>query len=124
MRKTLLVISVLLVASVILAACGGGGDTSGDPAVDAGKKLFAETVIGTQAGCITCHSLTAGEEIVGPSLAGIGTRADANSIRTSIIDPNANLVDGFPADTMPNVWSTELSSEQVDQLVAYLLTLK
>jgi hypothetical protein len=57
-------------------------------------------------------------------MAGIGARADANSIRESILDPNATLVDGFPADTMPNVWGDELSGEQVDQLVAYLLTLK
>jgi cytochrome c oxidase subunit 2 len=56
-------------------------------------------------------------------MAGIGSRGDAY-IRESILDPNAVLVDGFPADTMPNVWGDELSSEQVDQLVAYLLTLK
>ena len=123
MRKTLYLLIALLVASLLLAACGGGGDT-GDPAVDAGKALFAETVIGAQAGCSTCHSLNAGEVIVGPSMAGIGARADANSIRKSILNPNAALVDGFPADTMPNVWGDELSGEQVDQLVDYLLTLK
>ena len=90
----------------------------------AGKKLFAETVIGSQAGCSTCHSLAAGEVVVGPSMAGIGSREDTVYIKDSILDPNAELVDGFPADTMPNVWGAELSSEQVDQLVAYLLTLK
>jgi mono/diheme cytochrome c family protein len=123
MRKTQYLLIALLVASLLLAACGGGGD-SGDPAVDAGKALFAETVIGTQAGCSTCHSLNAGEVIVGPSLAGIGARADANHIRESILNPNASLVDGFPAGTMPNVWGDELTGEQIDQLVDYLLTLK
>ena len=72
MRKTLLITIALLVAASLLAACGGGGGSS-DPAVDAGKALFAQTVIGTQAGCSTCHSLNAGETIVGPSLAGIGS---------------------------------------------------
>lgn len=124
MRKTIYILTALLLASLLLAACGGGGDTGGDPAVEAGKKLFAETVIGTQAGCITCHSLTAGEVVVGPSIAGIGSRGDAAYIRESILDPNATLVEGFPGDTMPNVWGDELSGEQVDQLVAYLLTLK
>lgn len=122
MRKTLLITIAMLLAATLLAACGGGG--SGDPAVDAGKALFAQTVIGTQAGCITCHSLNAGETIVGPSMAGIGSRGDAAYIRESILDPNVVLVEGYPADTMPNVWGTELSGEQVDQLVAYLLTLK
>jgi mono/diheme cytochrome c family protein len=124
MRRIGYIIVAILITSVVLTACGGGGGTSGDPAVEAGKKLFSETVIGTQAGCITCHSLTPGEVIVGPSMAGIGSRGDANYIRTSILDPNAELVDGFPADTMPSVWGTELNSEQVDQLVAYLQTLK
>ena len=123
MRKTIFILSALLLASVLLAACGSG-DSGGDPAVDAGKKLFAESVVGTQAGCITCHSLDEGVVIVGPSMAGIGSRSDSAGIRESILDPNATLVEGFPADTMPNVWGDELSGEQIDQLVAYLLTLK
>jgi nitric oxide reductase subunit C len=124
MRKTIYILTALLLASLLLVACGSGGDSGGDADVDAGKKLFAETVIGAQAGCITCHSLNPGETVVGPSMAGIGSRGDADYIRESILDPNATLVEGFPADTMPNVWGDELSSEQVDQLVAYLLTLK
>ena len=122
MRKTFYILVALLVASMLLAACGGG-DTGGDSAADAGKALFAETVIGSQAGCITCHSLD-GSVIVGPSMQGIGSRADEAYIRESILDPNAVLVETYPADTMPNVWGTELTGEQVDQLVAYLLTLK
>jgi mono/diheme cytochrome c family protein len=81
------------------------------------------SVIGSQAGCSTCHSLNEGEVIVGPSLAGIGSRDEAY-IRESILDPNAVLVDGYPADTMPNVWGDELSQGQLDQLVAFLLSLK
>ncbi|MBE9524912.1 MAG: cytochrome c, partial [Chloroflexi bacterium] len=98
-------------------------DTADDPTA-AGKALFAETIIGTQAGCSTCHSLDADTVIVGPSMAGIGSRSNAAALRESILDPNAVLVDGFPANTMPPVWGDELSDEQVDQLVAYLLTLK
>ena len=122
MKKTLYVVALMLIASLMLAACGGGGDAGGD-AASAGKALFAETVIGTQAGCSTCHSLD-GSVVVGPSMQGVGSRETEAYIRESILDPNADLVEGFPADTMPNVWGTELSGEQVDQLVAYLVTLK
>jgi nitric oxide reductase subunit C len=122
MRKTIYLLVVILVTSLVLAACGGGG-TGADVDVDAGKALFEMTVIGSQAGCVTCHSRTEGEVIVGPSLAGIGSR-DAEYIRTSILDPNAVVVDGYTADTMPDVWGEELTGEQVDQLVAYLQTLK
>lgn len=122
-KTTLLILAILIISAMAVSACGGGGETADDPAA-AGKALFAETIIGTQAGCSTCHSLEADTVIVGPSMAGIGSRSDAAALRESILDPNAVLVDGFPADTMPPVWSDELSDEQVDQLVAYLLTLK
>lgn len=123
MRKIVYFI-LLVVLALTIAACGGGGDDSGGADAAAGERLFAQAVIGTQAGCITCHSLTPGETIVGPSMAGIASRGDEAYIRESILNPDAQLVDGFPAGTMPQVWQDELSAEQVDQLVAYLLTLE
>lgn len=122
MKKYILIPSLLLVFALALAACGGGA--GGDDPAAAGKELFAQTVIGAQAGCSTCHSLNEGEVIVGPSMAGVGARLSEAELRESILDPNAVLVDDFPADTMPAVWADELSDEQVDQLVAYLLALK
>ncbi len=125
MRKTLLVILVLSLALVLIAACGGGsGDASGaDSEAQAGQKLFAQAVTGRQAGCITCHSLD-GSVTVGPSMQGVGGRLSADEIRTSILDPEAVLTDGFAPGLMPAVWGDELSDEQVSQLVAYLSSLK
>ncbi|RME06603.1 MAG: cytochrome c [Anaerolineae bacterium] len=123
MKKILSLTSLLVILTLALAACGGGGSSAQDPAA-LGKELFNQQVIGTQPGCVTCHSLEPGVVIVGPSLAGIASRADEAYIRESILDPNAQVVEGFPADTMPNVWGDELTPEQVDQLVAFLLTLK
>jgi mono/diheme cytochrome c family protein len=124
MRKTIYFI-LLVVLALTVVACGGGGAESGGGAdTAAGEKLFAQPIIGTQAGCITCHSLAPGETIVGPSMAGIASRGDEAYIRESILNPDASLVDGFPAGTMPQVWGDELSAEQLDQIVAYLLTLK
>ncbi len=68
MKKTLLIILVLSLALVVVAACGGDADSgggSGDADPAAGQKLFAQTVIGSQPGCSTCHSLD-GSSIVGP----------------------------------------------------------
>lgn len=132
MRKTVYFI-LLVVLALTVVACGGGGDDSGGGAdAAAGEKLFASAVIGTQAGCITCHSLTPDEVIVGPSMAGIASRAGSREagksaedyIRESILTPDTYLVEGFPAGTMPQVWGDELSDEQLNQIVAYLLTLK
>ena len=62
--------------------------------------------------------------IVGPSLAGIASRSDEATIRTSILDPEAVITEGFPPGTMPQVWGEELSDQQLDDIVAYLMTLK
>jgi mono/diheme cytochrome c family protein len=131
MRKTIFFI-LLVVLALTVVACGGGGDDAGGADAEAGKKLFASAVIGTQAGCITCHSLTPDETIVGPSMAGIASRAGSTVsglsaeeyMRESILTPDAHLVETFPAGTMPQVWGDELSAEQLDQIVAYLLTLE
>jgi hypothetical protein len=70
--------------------------------------------------------------LVGPSLADIGSQADKRVsglsaqeyLRQSIVDPNAYTLEGFAANVMPMVWSDELTEEQVDDLIAFLLTLK
>jgi cytochrome c2 len=44
-------------------------------------------------------------------------------IHTSIIDPSAYVVPGFPDDLMPKVYAQILTEEEINNLVAYLLTL-
>jgi nitric oxide reductase subunit C len=117
-----------ILCAILLVACSGGGEQQ---AAQAGKSLFEQATIGNTAGCKTCHSLEADAIIVGPSLAGISARAGStvpglsaeDYLRQSILEPDAYVVENFPASVMPKVWSTELSEEQIDQLVAYLLTI-
>jgi nitric oxide reductase subunit C len=131
-NKALVFIIVVVLTSLVLTACGGSDSGDSAAAADAGKALFEKDIIGAQPGCKTCHSLEADRVIVGPSLAGVATRAASTVsgesaeeyLKQSILEPDAHLVEGFPAGTMPKVWGTELSAEQVDQLVAFLMTLK
>ena len=121
---------LILGLAILLAACSGSGGSASDSS--AGKELFAQAVIGSQAGCAACHSLEPGVVVIGPSLAGIGDRAGevvagqsaADYLKESITAPDAHIADGFPASIMPQEYTEELSSEQIDQLVAYMLTLK
>ncbi len=116
-----------VIVSLLLAACGGGGDGGG---LD-GEELYAQTVLEGQAGCVTCHSLSPDQVLVGPSLATIGSDAasrvdglDAEAyVRQSIVDPGAYVVEGFANNLMPN-WGQILSDSEVSALVAYLLTLR
>ena len=133
-KRSVLFTFAALILILALAACGGGGEetTSDVGDVGAGQTLFAQPIIGAQPGCSTCHSLNADEVIVGPSMAGIGNRAESrvsgqsaeDYLRESILHPDAYVVDGFDPGVMVQVWEDELTGEQVDNLVAYLLTLK
>lgn len=142
MKNKAVLFTLLVMIVLVLAACGGGGDTA--PAADAetaaignaanGEKLFASAVIGPNnaPGCVTCHSLEPDVVIVGPSQAGLGTRAATRVpgksaeeyIRESIINPNAYLVEGFAEGVMYQNYATDLTETEINDIIAYTLTLK
>jgi cytochrome c2 len=149
-KRTILILSLLLVVAMsVLAACGGGSSqpaastTGSQPAagnVDNGKKLFNEPVIASAGspGCGTCHSLEKDKTLVGPSLAGIATdgantvkeadykgtaKTAAEWLRESILNPNVDVPEGFKPDIMPKTLN-KLSEQELNDLIAYLLTLK
>ena len=155
MRKLIILVAVLVVATVV-AACGGASNSApAAPAAPAaqqpapstggnaanGKTLFSQSILGGNAGCATCHSLEAGKVLVGPSLAGVASRAGSTVpgetaeqyLHQSIVDTNAHLAKGCnasdpaaqcAASIMPQNWAEKLSVQEIDDLVAYLLTLK
>ncbi len=103
--------------------------TGGDP--KRGKEIFFSNSIGSGVGCRLCHSIKPNEVRVGPSLAGIATRAGTRIpgmsaeeyIRQSILHPDAYIVPGFD-NKMPTYISENLSKQDLDDLVAFLMTLK
>ena len=82
--------------------------------------------------CARCHGTSGDTVIVGPSLAGIatwgGSRIEGMDaqvyIRDSILNPNAYTVEGFPDGIMPSELKDQISPEDLEAVVAYLLTLK
>ena len=89
-----------------------------------GKQLFTQN-------CAACHATTPDTIIVGPSLDGVATRGgtripglDARSyIEQSIMDPDYFTVDGFQ-DLMPKTFAKTFTGEELDSIVAYLMTLE
>lgn len=83
------------------------------------------------ANCATCHSLEPDVVIVGPSLAGIATRAQtrvagqtaADYVRNSIVHPGDFIVPGF-ANVMAQNLGDVLTSDQINNLIAFLMTLE
>lgn len=116
-----------------LTSCGSGGArpprSVGD--VANGEKLYNQPMANAP-GCYSCHSLDKGVTMVGPSHFGVGRRAETavpgqsaeDYLRESIINPNAHLTEGFAAGVMYQNYGADLSEKEVDDLVAYLMTLK
>ncbi len=90
-------------------------------------------VVFATAGCTACHTISGiSSGNVGPVLDGLASRAGdrvaglsaEDYIRQSVMDPSAYVVEGFPDNTMPQNFSQVLTSDQIDDLVSFLLTLK
>lgn len=112
---------------------------------DNDPRALGENVFRTAVpGCVACHSLAPGADGAGPSLAGVATRAELlvgaadysgqatdveGYIRESILEPSAHLSTGgmYSANGMsfmPDTYGDSLSEEEIEQLVAFLATLK
>lgn len=121
MSRTISMLAVLAVA--FLTACGADDSTADielPPAAEAGRSLFRSK------GCAACHGSNA-QGGVGPALAGLfGTEvpiqgrdpvtADRDYLVESIVDPGAQLVEGYNLP-MP---TTKLSDAEIDEIVAYI----
>ncbi|MBA4109245.1 MAG: cytochrome C [Leptothrix sp. (in: Bacteria)] len=105
-----------------------------------GERLFRSVT----PACNACHSTAPGANMAGPTLHGLAARAQSTLaspgykgqakdveayIRESVMQPSAHLVPGamYSANGtsfMPNTYGKSLAPEEMDQLVAYLSSLK
>jgi mono/diheme cytochrome c family protein len=89
----------------------------------AGNAAAGRTVFEGQ-GCGSCHTFApAGSTgTVGPNLGEVLAGKDAALIRQSIVDPNAEIAQGFSPNVMPQTYGDQLSPQQIDDLVAFLMS--
>ena len=98
----------------------GGGNAA------AGKAVFAAN------GCATCHTFkpAGATGAVGPDLdtaPAESAKRDNNMnlaafIKQSIVDPNAYVAQGYTKGLMPTDFQSKLSSSQLNDLVAFILS--
>jgi mono/diheme cytochrome c family protein len=81
-----------------------------------GAQVFANS------GCGGCHTLAAAEAggTVGPDLDEALPGQTAAMIEESIVDPNGEIVKGYPANVMPANFGQTLSKKELEDLVQYL----
>jgi len=98
-----------------------GKATSGGGAA-AGKAVF------TNEGCVACHTLTAAKSTgkIGPDLDKLSTYAQQAGmpleqfVRESIVNPDAYVEKGYPANVMPKTFG-KLPKAQLDALVTFVV---
>jgi len=110
--------AIILLLVSLCAACSAGG-----PTLEArGKLVFTEH-------CASCHSLDPGVVIVGPPLAGVVGRANAQGteprsfLERAILTPSAEIVPGFQ-NLMPADFERRMSSSDREALLVFLLALE
>ena len=89
---------------------------------DSGSKLFVSL------GCSGCHSLKAGQVLVGPSFAGVYAAASTRKpplgaveyLYESIVNPNALVVQGFQPNLMQQTYAATLSPQQMADVLAWM----
>jgi mono/diheme cytochrome c family protein len=100
--------------------------------IAAGEELFNKRIEGVQhsVSCSSCHTLDGKDSQDAPTLAGISAVAadrvdgmsDVDYLRQSIVDPYAFRVGGEWEFAMPYRFSDVLSEDEIDNLIAFLLT--
>lgn len=99
------------------------------PAAGADKRVAQGEALAQSRGCVACHSVD-GSARVGPSWQGLYGKmrpltdgsmvlADENYLRHSILEPQAQVVKGFPPIMPP----ARLSDDEVAALLAYIQSL-
>lgn len=127
-RRRLITFALLSVTIVVAAGCGSDADPEDRTALSALASQGRDIV--ASAGCASCHG-DAGEGVIGPSWRGLagsevtltdGTvvTADADYIRRSIAEPDAQIVEGYTVRMPANA----LTPTEVDAVVAYILELR
>jgi len=82
-----------------------------------GAQVFANN------GCDTCHTLAAAKAggVTGPNLDEVLPGQTAAMVEKSIVDPNAQIAKGYPANVMPTNFGTIITAKEMQALVKYLI---
>ena len=97
-------------------AAGDGGGAR--PLYGSVEEIVAATT------CGACHKIGADVGELGPDLTKIGAMRDAAYLRRALLDPNADIAEGFDKDMMPADLGEKLYAKELEMLVDYLAGLK
>ena len=74
--------------------------------------------------CGACHKVADEDGELGPDLTRIGALRDKDYLRRAILDPNAEIAEGFERELMPEDYGEQFYAVELEMLVDYLAGLK
>ncbi|NNG16753.1 MAG: c-type cytochrome [Gemmatimonadales bacterium] len=140
MRRQLSIDQIWAVIAFLQAQGGEvtvtGADLAQDAAVSSGGSMPVAATPATAStdpqellaanGCIGCHQLAGSGGAVGPSFDGIGGRMTPAQLRQSILDPGAEVAEGYDqfAGMMPATFGEQFTAAQLEAVVKFLAELR
>ncbi len=134
---------ILLLSAMLVVACAPtttpaattdriAQTSASDGNPQRGEALFRTYVSEARYACVSCHLPDSTQALLGPGLQGIGGAAakcdpaqgTEDYLRESLVAPDACIAPGYTAGVMPAVYATVWSEKEVNDLVAWLLTLR
>jgi mono/diheme cytochrome c family protein len=94
------------------------GMTGGNAQIEEGAQVFAND------GCGSCHTFKAASSTgtTGPDLNEyLAPDDDKAGIEEMIVDPNAELAEGYSANVMPQTYGQSIPKSELEQLVQFLI---
>lgn len=74
--------------------------------------------------CGGCHKIADEKGELGPDLTQIGALYDRDYLRRALLDPNAEIAEGFEPEMMPDDYGEQMYAAELEMLVNYLANQK
>ena len=92
--------------------------TGGNAQAEAGAQVFASN------GCGSCHTFKAANSTgtIGPDLNEfLAPDDDKAGIEEMIVDPNAEIAEGYSANVMPQTYGQDIPKKELEEMVQFLI---
>jgi cytochrome c551/c552 len=82
--------------------------------------LASADAIMAQLACVACHKVAGQGGEIGPDLSSVGASRDREYLRRAILNPAADVPEGYPPGIMPPNYGDQLYATELEMLVDYL----
>ena len=93
-------------------------------AAAAARPLKSAQEAFAQFACVACHIFEETGGQVGPNLSAIGAQRDRDYLRRAILEPNADISEGFIPNLMPGTYAEQMYASELEMIVDYLASRK